>query len=375
MAQHKKGSVVVQTVGRRLRLQWTWAKSRGGDGQRYWLSLGLDDDPVNRAQAELRAKLIEQDLATGQFDQTLLKYQPTTKRRGDYSLLDVYIQFIEFKKRTIRSTSLEKYDALRKHLELFFEDRNAADITSDDCADFRDWLLKKQAPITVNERLGLLSACFDWASGMVSSNPCKPILDAFEVPPAQEPEPFSREEVRRIVEAFRSDSDYAYYGDLVEWLFGVGCRFGEAAALQWRHLNRDCSEVWVGEAIGRDKQRKGTKNLKTRRFELSPRLQQMLLARRPALYQLEDLVFPSRRTGRSIGDQTFSGGGWVTILTKALIPYRKLYNTRHTFVSHALMSGQNPLEVCEITGHDKQTMFDYYARFVGKPKARNLYWD
>ena len=271
MHQNRKGSVTVQSIEHRLRLQWTWAKSKGGDGKRRWLTLELDDDPVNRRQAELKAALIQRDIESGHFDPTLSKYRPDQIGEVLY-LKDLFKQFIDHKKLSLRRSSLEKYSALEKHLETFFGDRQT--LTPNDCAEFRDWLLKRQKPITAGERLGMLSACFDWAMGenKYPSNPCKAVYLAFEVPPQQEPDPFTRDEVRRIVQAFISDPEYCYYADLVQWLFGVGCRFGEAAALQWKHLNHNCSEVWIGEAIGRDKQRKSTKNRKTRRFDLAPHL-------------------------------------------------------------------------------------------------------
>jgi integrase len=341
MHQNRKGSVVVVSVKGRLRLCWSWPKSIGGTGERYYLTLGLDDDPVNRKQAELKASLIERDRRSGSFDPSLNKYRSQQWR--EIGLNDLFKSFIKYKKQTItRRTSLEKYEVMVKHLQTFFGDREAAKISSADCAGFRDWLLKRQCPLTASQRLGLLSACFEWAveAKSVAANPCRAILEAMEVPKTQEAEPFSREEVRKIVAAFEADSDYAYYADLVQWLLGVGCRFGEAAALQWKHLNRNCSEVWIGESVGRDRERKSTKNLKVRRFDLHPRLQQMLLHRRPPSYQLEDLVFPSRRAGGCISDRTFSDSAWPKMLAKATVPYRKLYNTRHTFVSHSLMAGQ-----------------------------------
>lgn len=371
MAQ-RKGAIAIQSLNNRLRLQWTWAKSKGGDGGRYWLTLELDDDPVNRAQAQLKAQLIQRDIESGHFDATLNKYRPNLSANDDRGVSELFEQFLQYKKLTLRKTSLEKYEALRKHVEQFFGNKPVDQITPNRCGEFRDWLLKRQKPLTAYERLGMLAACFEWAK---LPNPCKTVLDAFEVPPQQEPEPFTREEVRRIIQAFISDPEYSFYSDLVQWLFGVGCRFGEAAALQWKHLNHNCSEVWIGEAIGRDKARKSTKNRKVRRFELAPHLQQMLLNRRATNYNPEDLVFPSRRAGRAISDRTFSDRAWGLMLQKAGVAYRKPYSTRHTFVSHSLMAGQNPLEVCEITGHTKETMFEFYARFAGKAAVRVLYWD
>jgi integrase len=100
----------------------------------------------------------------------------------------------------------------------------------------------------------------------------------------------------------------------------------------------------------------------------------MLLARRPEEVEPNALVFPSRKLDSvSISDRTFHRNAWKVCIKKAGIVYRKPYNTRHTFVSLSLLAGMNPLEVCAITGHRKETMFSYYARFVGVPVVRSLY--
>jgi integrase len=208
MHQNKKGTVAVQSIDNRLRLQWTWAKSKGGDGKRYWLTLELDDDPVNRAQAELKAALIQRDIDAGGFDATLTKYRPSKVINGDIDLLNLFIQFIEIKKISLQKTSLEKYKALKKHIEQFFGKKPVAQIDSKLCAEFRDWLLQRQQPSTVYERLVLLSACFDWGieQKLASVNPCKAVAEAIEVPAKEDPQPFEREEVRKIIEPGGADS-------------------------------------------------------------------------------------------------------------------------------------------------------------------------
>ncbi|NJM00520.1 MAG: DUF3596 domain-containing protein [Synechococcaceae cyanobacterium SM2_3_2] len=54
---------------RGLRLRWRY------QGKQYSLALGIPDGRVNRTQAESKARLIEVDIQTGHFDQTLDKYR------------------------------------------------------------------------------------------------------------------------------------------------------------------------------------------------------------------------------------------------------------------------------------------------------------
>jgi integrase len=63
--------------------------------------------------------------------------------------------------------------------------------------------------------------------------------------------PCTREEIQMIIEGFQSDRYYNHYADFVEFLFGMGCRTGEAIGVRWGHLSDDCSSVWVGENVSR----------------------------------------------------------------------------------------------------------------------------
>ncbi|QZZ21133.1 DUF3596 domain-containing protein [Leptothermofonsia sichuanensis E412] len=71
----------------RLRLRW-----RHG-GKRYCLALGLSDRPVNRLVGEQKARVIEADIATGNFDSTLVKYRPAANQDGGILLVELFSKF------------------------------------------------------------------------------------------------------------------------------------------------------------------------------------------------------------------------------------------------------------------------------------------
>ncbi|MCG8367835.1 MAG: hypothetical protein MJA27_31445 [Pseudanabaenales cyanobacterium] len=69
----------------------------------------------------------------------------------------------------------------------------------------------------------------------------------------------------------------------------------------------------------------------------------------------------------------FRNRAWTTIIDELGIDYRKPYNTRHTFISHALDMGMNPLEVAQLTRHDVQTLYENYAGSVNsRPRLPEL---
>ena len=86
----------------------------------------------------------------------------------------------------------------------------------------------------------------------------------------------------------------------------------------------------------------------------------MLRSRCPQDFKLDDLVFPSRKGG-AIDDHNFRNRAWKTVLKNAGVSYRKPYNTRHTFISHALAGGVNPMTIAQMAGHDPEVLFSNYA--------------
>ena len=71
-------------------------------------------------------------------------------------------------------------------------------------------------------------------------------------------------------------------------------------------------------------------------------------------------MFPSPK-GEAIDDHNFRNRAWKTVLKDAGVSYRKPYNTRHTFISHALAGGLNPMTIAQMAGHDPEVLFSNYA--------------
>ena len=65
-----KGSVQIKISNGRLQLVFSHA------GKRHYISLGFDDTHQNRKLAELKARQIDLDILSGNFDSTLAKYKP-----------------------------------------------------------------------------------------------------------------------------------------------------------------------------------------------------------------------------------------------------------------------------------------------------------
>lgn len=363
-----KGTVVIQVFKERLRLVWSYAL------QRYFLYLGLPDSKINRLHADQKARQIEGDIATGNFDTTLKKYKiEAFLRRSQISVVALFEKFTQSKAKYLAKQTLAKYAAITRYFKQHFGEKSASAIAVADVEAFTDWLITQIEPITAKDRLSLIKACWQWGieQDLVESNPWEEMTRRIKPTPKQMPKPFSREEIGAIVQAFRSDRYYHHYADYVEFLFGTGCRTGEAIGLQWKHISNDCSTVWIGESLSRGV-RKSTKTNRARTIALTSKLQAMLLARRPADYDPDGLVFPSPQ-GNAIDDCNFRNRAWKTVLTRLEIDYRKPYTTRHSLVSHALDLGMNPVMVAQLTGHDVKTLYENYAGSVNsRPRLPEL---
>ena len=99
-----KGSVRIKNSRGWLQLVFTF------NGRRRYLSPGVTDTKPSRALAEMKAKQIELDILSGNFDETLAKYQPQAAISADEpepapeskpagpSLDELWEKFVEYKR-------------------------------------------------------------------------------------------------------------------------------------------------------------------------------------------------------------------------------------------------------------------------------------
>lgn len=368
----RKGTVTLECLpDRGLRLRWRF------EGKRFVLALGMPDSKVNRQVAQAKATQLELDMASGNFDPSLSKYKPQggTAKSAPMTVVGLFEGFMAFKAKTVQENTLAGYRSALKYLRQFFgEQRSAQRVGSAEAEEFVGWFLKQDLSMETRRTwLTFVNACWQWGmkQNHLEANPWKDLMPMVKVPPKQPPKPFTREEIEMIFQAFRTDRYYSHYADYVEFLFGTGCRTSEAIGLRWKHLNDDCSSVWIGETLTRRK-KKPTKNHRARTVTLTDRLQTLLLNRRPDNVDPEALVFLAPRGG-PIDDHNFRNRAWVKILSGLGIDYRKPYTTRHTLISHALDLGQNPVLVAQLTGHDVQTLYENYAGSVSsRPRLPDL---
>ena len=197
-----KGTVKVESDKGWLRLRFTY------EGKRRAFALGLPDTDINRKFAEQKARQIELDIISSNFDSSLQKYKPQKNNEDAKTNLitaeELILKFIEYKSKFVSSPrSLEKYQTILTHLKSFdfngktvtdsLSNRPAIDLQQDCSEQFYQYLLGKLAPITFKQSIVWLSACWQWGINqeIVELDPWKSLIKRIKVPPKQMPKPFT----------------------------------------------------------------------------------------------------------------------------------------------------------------------------------------
>lgn len=358
--------MAIQTVKGRLRLCWSHA------GKRYFLSLFMPDTKINRAAAQLTASRIEEDIRTQNFDPTLNKYRHGEQKTQEAGALTLIDRFIKFKTSRVSAATIENHRGVRNVVAEFLNGRDEQ-INLKGAIAFLEWYGQRIKPTSLATRCGNLSACWDWGieQGFVQINPWKQARKSLPKVPPPQPKPFTEDEIKQILELFKTDKRFRHYADFVEFRLLTGVRSGEAAGLRWKHLSTDLTRAQISESMVKGK-RQPTKTGETREFLLSERLQNLLLRRKQAGCHPDDLVFTTV-WGKPILARNFSQQYWQPALKQLGIPYRRPYNTRSTFASHALYKGLSPAEVTEITGHSQDILFKHYSGAIRQSKVPDLW--
>jgi len=146
---------------------------------------------------------------------------------------------------------------------------------------------------------------------------------------------------------------------------GISNAPSEAIALKWKHISKDCRQITFEQVLIRTnagtKIRKGLKTQERRRFPCNDSLMSMLKSIKPKSPDPEELVFPSPE-GKTIDLNNFRNRIWKKVLKELGIEYRKLYQTRHTFITHALEVGKlDAKDVARLVGKSPEVIYQHYA--------------
>jgi integrase len=360
-----KGSVSIINSNGRIQLRFHYA------GKRHYLSTGWLDNAISRKLAELKAAEIEKDILYERLDVTLAKYKPASSlstvtpvtpiQKTKPQLDELWDKYSEFKKPQVSpSTYAKDFSKHRNHIA------KLPTRSLDEASAIRDHLLSNLTPDAAKRCLTQLKACCNWAmdEGLIDTNPFATMK--IKVPKGtseeQDVNPFTKEERDLIIRTFASDRYYSHYTNYVRFLFFTGCRPSEAVALKWKNITNSVIQFRESVVVSEDGLvlKEGLKTQRKRDFPINSEVKTILDEMKSEEDSPESLVFKSPK-GKFIDHHNFANRAWKSILTKCHVPYRKSYQTRHTFISLSVEAHINSTAIGRWTGTSAKMIDNHYG--------------
>lgn len=348
----------------------------------------LADTPANRRSVEALASRIKKEIAKGTFEYTAFFPDSPRGRQFDAPLVEAPPSLATTEPKQPQTTPLfsvfaegwyrENTPRWRKtHAETvrgildtrllpFFGKKNVGDITRADLLEFRAKTSasskrkgkEELSPSRVNHIMDSVRMVMADASErheFVSPyRNIKPLRL-----PRMDIQPFSLDEVTKIVDAVRAD-----YKAYLTVRFFTGIRTGEINALEWRHIDFDNDLILVRQTIVKGRIEDTKTAGSARDIPMVPAVRTALLSQRDRLGGNSNWVFPAPEGG-PMDVVNFTNRVWQPLLRHLGLNARRPYQTRHTAATLMLAAGENPEWVARILGHaSTEMLFRVYSRYV-----------
>ena len=153
----------------------------------------------------------------------------------------------ELKEPELSPNSVRNYKAIYQIVAAEFNKTPVTEITPVLIANYlRKTAAQGYSQKAINNRKSVIKSILDNAllAGEIPSNPC--INLPFIKGKAKVPRRIASDADLRLIEAHRSDSNIAR---MIYFILWTGCRRGEAAALQWKHIDRENGTAHICQTL------------------------------------------------------------------------------------------------------------------------------
>ena len=370
--------VSVSLVRGRLRLRLP--RTIWEDRKQKYLYLELADNSENRKLAEIKARQIELDILSGNFDFTLSKYSnkvyeapPIKIKHEEVTFIEIYTKYTNSRKRITSKSTQKGYLVTIANLE-----RSPFKLQSQ-AINLKDWAIESLPIDTARRFLMQVNASCNWAvqRSMIDINPFSKIDIKVKTSKSKNKiHPFTAVEEEAIINAFKDSESYSDLTYLVRFFFLTGCRTSEALGLQWQHIAEDSINFkeTVVTGIGGTYRNDKTKSTE-RYFPCNNQLRKLLISIKPENYGPETSVFVRADntpiTYCELRNAWYGKGDRLGIVRQLatdlkIEAYRIQYNTRHTFISRCLEAGIAPVQVAAWVGNSPAMIYQHYAGIICK---------
>jgi integrase len=365
-----KGTVSITVYKERIRLRWRYCSKR------FSVNLSAATE-LNMLQAKKLALQIEQDLILGSFDETLFKYNG--KQTANSNKGKSFAENFEYWVKNYRQRDCDlhtDYNSTRSMVRKWGR-VDASNVV-------KKLNSETNVAVTFNRRLSILKSFIDWLVEykIWEVNPLASVQrKRIKAKKLTTREPFTLEEISRILEAFRTNSVCSPYSNtkhdryfpFVFFLFKTGVRNAEAIGLRVKHVDFTANLIHIKEVLARtlkstgahNRVRKSTKNEKERVLPLTQDLATIL---KPLVEKRgpDELVFVSPQK-KSMDDENFRKRVFYPVLDKLGIRRRVIYACRHTFGSRCIDAGLTPVATAFLLGNSPQTALKRYTHQLSIP--------
>ncbi|RME56694.1 site-specific integrase, partial [Candidatus Parcubacteria bacterium] len=262
-------------------------------------------------------------------------------------------------KRTLKST-------LNRYLIPYFGERAVGEITKADILAFRASLAKVKAPGKTtrlsNARINkillplrqILNEAADRFHFVTPFEGIKPLKV-----PRTDVDPFTLEEVKRIIEHVRPD-----FKDYFIVRFFTGMRTGEIDGLKWQYVDFERRLILVRETWVNGQEEYTKTDGSQRDIQMNEMVYQALKRQWEVTGHRSKFVFCTR-TGQPLSHRNVTLRVWYPLLKYLGIKPRRPYQTRHTAATLWLAAGEAPEWIARQLGHTSTEMlFRVYSRYV-----------
>ena len=194
-------------------------------------------------------------------------------------------------------------------------------------------------------------------SGMVEQN----IMSMVENRKVEKPQihPLSMEDVDRFLECV-----LPFYRPFFVVAFFTGMRAGEMSALKWESVNFDRKIIRIVETRVYGKEGRPKTNSSYRDIDMLPMVYDALKEQALQTRLRSKYVFLNQ-DDKPIEIETLRKNAWTKGLKKAGIDYRPVIQTRHTFATMMVSSGENLGWIQKMMGHSSLKMItDKYFSYI-----------
>ena len=339
----------------------------------------LTDTPANRKRLSKILDRIEAEILIGSF--SYKDYFPKSKRVAEFEQHEQRISreqsdtpaFKDFSetwwtenevswKHSYRITLRASLD---KHILPAFGEMPVSHIAKADILAFRANLAKIPrkdgsqglSPARINTILVPLRLITNEAADRFDFSPPFEKIKALKIPKTKV-DPFTLDEVQTILTHVREDFRSYFTVRLY-----TGMRTGEIHGLKWKYIDFNRREILVRESLVAGEMTDTKTDSSTRDIPMSQPVFDALKEQHKRTGKMEWVFCNS--DGNQLQINNVSNRVWRPLLRLLDLPYRRLYQTRHTAATFWLAAGENVLWVSQVLGHaDPHVTFQKYAKYA-----------